>query len=484
MTVSLTHTFQSAKPDGSDTALVQPSNWNAEHTLTAAAGTVIGRNTSGAGAVQELPIAVTATGDVSFSGSLGVGTSTPGQKLTVAGVIETTSGGVKFPDGTTQTSAGGAVAYPQNIQSGNYTLILSDAGKHIYSANAGAQTITIPTNASVAFPIGTIVTIVNFGTTLINLSVSGVSVYPNGSTVVSPYPVIAVGAAVQILKTGTNTWASTFGILPSAKNSQIAYLSVAGGGGGGSGLVSGDYYDAGGGGAGGAVFGKLGFAVGTLTVTIGAGGAGNTGNGAGSQGGSTLFTGTTTAVGGGAGGGNGNANGGTGGSGGGAGSDFSAIPGVGTVNQGTSGSVGGAGGAGSSGKDNIVISSVPFGGYGGDGVASAITGASVIYGGGGAGGDARSVPYASRGGAGGGGDGARAGDSIGATAGTANRGGGGGGGAGNAFAGGRFNGGNGGSGVVIVSTPIVATSTTGSPTITTVGGDTIYQFNSSGSITW
>ena len=36
---------------------------------------------------------------------VGVGTTTPGQMLTVAGTIESTSGGIKFPDGTTQTSA-------------------------------------------------------------------------------------------------------------------------------------------------------------------------------------------------------------------------------------------------------------------------------------------------------------------------------------------------------------------------------------------
>ena len=36
---------------------------------------------------------------------MGIGTNTPGQKLTVAGMIETTSGGIKFPDGTIQTSA-------------------------------------------------------------------------------------------------------------------------------------------------------------------------------------------------------------------------------------------------------------------------------------------------------------------------------------------------------------------------------------------
>ncbi|MEQ9364793.1 MAG: DUF2341 domain-containing protein, partial [Leptospirales bacterium] len=43
----------------------------------------------------------------SGSGNVGVGTANPTEKLSVAGIIETTSGGIKFPDGTIQTTAGG-----------------------------------------------------------------------------------------------------------------------------------------------------------------------------------------------------------------------------------------------------------------------------------------------------------------------------------------------------------------------------------------
>ena len=39
------------------------------------------------------------------SGKVGIGTASPGQKLSVAGMVESTSGGVKFPDGTVQTTA-------------------------------------------------------------------------------------------------------------------------------------------------------------------------------------------------------------------------------------------------------------------------------------------------------------------------------------------------------------------------------------------
>lgn len=41
-------------------------------------------------------------------GKVGIGTTTPTSKLTVQGMVETTLGGVKFPDGTVQTTAAGA----------------------------------------------------------------------------------------------------------------------------------------------------------------------------------------------------------------------------------------------------------------------------------------------------------------------------------------------------------------------------------------
>lgn len=53
---------------------------------------------------------------VQENGNVGIGTPTPAQKLSVAGTIESTSGGIKFPDGSVQTSAGLTTAYTNYSQ--------------------------------------------------------------------------------------------------------------------------------------------------------------------------------------------------------------------------------------------------------------------------------------------------------------------------------------------------------------------------------
>jgi hypothetical protein len=44
-------------------------------------------------------------------GNVGVGTASPGEKLSIAGTVQSTSGGFKFPDGSTQTTAAPNAAY-------------------------------------------------------------------------------------------------------------------------------------------------------------------------------------------------------------------------------------------------------------------------------------------------------------------------------------------------------------------------------------
>ena len=283
----------------------------------------------------------------------------------------------------------------------------------------------------------------------------------------------------------------------------IEYLVIAGGGGGAAGR-DGDGCT-GGGGAGGYLSSSLAdVSTGVvLTATIGAGGDGGpaTGIADGSDGTNTTLEGsgiaTVTAIGGGAGDsqdGNNANSGGSGGGGAGGGNPVSAAGGDGTVGQGNAGgdaynpggsgatkyAGGGGGGAGAAGGTGL---SNGTSGAGGDGLASNISGTSVTRAGGGGAGDNRYGGSSSAGGAGGGGAGGSS--NTNGTAGTANTGGGGGAGSGNSGGNSSYAGGNGGSGVVILrmQTSNYSGTTTGSPTVTTSGTDTIITFTSSGTYT-
>ena len=271
----------------------------------------------------------------------------------------------------------------------------------------------------------------------------------------------------------------------------VEVLVVAGGGGGGR-------HSGGGGGGGGLIYNSN-FAVtpGTqLTVTVGNGGASLYGTyptqdgGNGINGGSSVF-GSLEAIGGG-GGGYYNSGGNVGGSGGGAGRNNTGANGTaGQGNAGGSGAAGGfqspnypahgGGGAGGSGK----IGSQSKGGDGGIGLLFNINGTPTYYAGGGGGNIQYTSALGGVGGLGGGGAGSSGFEGLPAlygTDGTPNTGGGGGGTHYDAPATGTSGiEGRGGSGIVIVRYQGPQKAIGG--TVTSVGGDTIHTFTTSGNFT-
>ena len=116
MAISVKHAFTSPKADGTDSTLVQPSNWNAEHTLTLAAGKILGRNTSSAGAVQELPLAFDTAGNAALSATgfftTAVGTTAERPGTPVTGMFRFNSSLTKFEgyNGTAWSPVGGGGA--------------------------------------------------------------------------------------------------------------------------------------------------------------------------------------------------------------------------------------------------------------------------------------------------------------------------------------------------------------------------------------
>ena len=267
---------------------------------------------------------------------------------------------------------------------------------------------------------------------------------------------------------GIGSYSTPSSIVTPTSQVSVQYLVVAGGGGGGR-------YYSGGGGAGGFLSGSVLCDTGTqYTITIGAGGSALTGTNTGSGftgSDSSFFSYTVKGGGYGAGSSSIQAIGGNGGSGGGGGGASGASGGSGTSGQGNNGGFSGsAGGAGGGGAGEVGQNGP--GGSGGVGSLSTISGTSKYYAGGGGG----SASSFGSGGTGGGGSGAN--DSVAGVSGTTNTGSGGGGGSS------PQPGGSGGSGVVIIRVAKAALSTTGSPTITTVGTDTVYTFTGTGSITF
>jgi hypothetical protein len=76
-------------------------------------------------------------------GNVGIGTTTPGQPLSVAGTIESTTGGFKFPDGTTQVSATTTSAYTAgaglSLAGNAFSVLFGGAGAATSAARSDHQ---------------------------------------------------------------------------------------------------------------------------------------------------------------------------------------------------------------------------------------------------------------------------------------------------------------------------------------------------------
>lgn len=99
-----------------------------------------------------------------------------------------------------------------NNQNGNYTFVLTDAGKPVYKNTVGAVTATwtIPTNASVAFPIGAKIEIINHDSAIggtVSLSPSGgVSLFLAGVSGTATRTMTGDNAAGILQKIATDAW--------------------------------------------------------------------------------------------------------------------------------------------------------------------------------------------------------------------------------------------------------------------------------------
>ena len=126
--------------------------------------------------------------------------------------VETDTGLIKIGNGTT---AWNSLPYQSplapvqfNAQTANYTAVASDTAKVITMSVAGANTFSIPTNASVPFAIGTQITVIQIGagqTTIQAVSSGTTTIVSNGATAAQPRTRVQYSSATCI-KSGTDSW--------------------------------------------------------------------------------------------------------------------------------------------------------------------------------------------------------------------------------------------------------------------------------------
>lgn len=102
----------------------------------------------------------------------------------------------------TGTIAANSIGFRGLPQSSNTTLALADAGKHIYTSS----NITIPTNANVAFPVGTTIVLVNSGSATRTISLSSDTMRIAGTTTNGSPRTLAAYGIVTAVKVDTTVW--------------------------------------------------------------------------------------------------------------------------------------------------------------------------------------------------------------------------------------------------------------------------------------
>lgn len=173
------------------------------------ADTVTVKNTTGTG------IAVPAgrTMWVFNNGTNVVDVTTHISSLTLGSALPVASGGIGTTTGSLAnctvdgTEAVGYRNIPQNSQSTAYTLVLADAGKHIFhpASDNNPRTFTIPANSSVSYPIGTALTFINMAVASVTIAINSDSLIfsPSGST---GSRTLATNGSATCIKIASTQW--------------------------------------------------------------------------------------------------------------------------------------------------------------------------------------------------------------------------------------------------------------------------------------
>lgn len=150
------------------------------------------------------------TGTVAVAnGGTGQTTYTNGQLLignttgsTLAKSTLTAGNGIDITNGSGSITIDYSGVAPLNTQTSSYALVLTDKSKIVEMNSASAMNLTVPLNSSVAFPIGTQITIAQLGAGAVTVVATG------GVTIRTPSSLILAEqyATALLYKRGTDEW--------------------------------------------------------------------------------------------------------------------------------------------------------------------------------------------------------------------------------------------------------------------------------------
>ena len=159
---------------------------------------------SGTGPIPVVTNSMATTIDAKGDLIVGTGADTFG-RLAVG-----TNGHTLVADSSTSTGLAYSAGIPVvlNAQTATYTTVLADAYKLVTMSVASANNFQIPTNANVAYPVGTVINVIQIGagqTTIQAVTSGTTTISSTGATATAP-KLRAQFSAASCIKVATDTW--------------------------------------------------------------------------------------------------------------------------------------------------------------------------------------------------------------------------------------------------------------------------------------
>jgi len=152
----------------------------------------------------------TAWNSLSYTGagtvtSITAGTGLSGGTITSTGTIAIDSTVATLTGSqtlTNKTLTAPVITIATSAQTASYTLVLTDQSDLVEISNASANTLTVPLNSSVAFPVGTTITVLQTGA-------GQTTITPTGGVTINGTPGLKLRAqwsSATLIKRATDTW--------------------------------------------------------------------------------------------------------------------------------------------------------------------------------------------------------------------------------------------------------------------------------------